>query len=201
MFSLGTPVSAFDIAQVVQSVMKDKGKVKAKPQASIIESLIEEALLEFTSLTDEEKAEAERKEANAAKSPSEPGAYVDPTNWADEFSASESSRDAGQGLGGKQLEVGNLSALEDDQSVGSAADLAHDDGEADDEAPAEAPARKSVREPVRAAEAPTSLKAVALAGDSAALASKSNPMQSVVIAVVVAAVAFAVAWFTFLKSH
>ena len=58
-----------------------------------------------------------------------------------------------------------------------------------------------MREPVRAAEAPTSLKAVALAGDSAALASKSNPMQSVVIAVVVAAVAFAVAWFTFLKSH
>ena len=200
MFKLGTPVSSFDIAQIVQSVMKDRGKVKTKPQASIIESLIEEALLEFTSLTDEEKAEAERKEASASKSPSEPGAYVDPTNWADEFSASDSSRDAGRGLGGKQLEVGNLSALEDDQSSGSPDALSHDDGEADEEEQAW-PVRHSAREAPRAPEAPSSLKAVALVGDTAALASKSNPMQSVVIAVVVAAVAFAVDWFTFLKSH
>src|SRR3984885_1883734 len=59
MFKLGTPVSAFDIAQIVIAAMRERTKGPRKPQASIIESLIEEALLEFTSLTDEEKAEAE----------------------------------------------------------------------------------------------------------------------------------------------
>jgi len=206
MFKLGTPVSAFDIAQIVQSVMKDRGKVKAKPQASIIESLIEEALLEFTSLTDEEKAEAQRKENSAtAKAPSNPGGFVDPTNWADEFSASDgSSHDiARTGIAGKQLEVGNLSALEDDQSAGATATdaLMRDTADDDDDEPSDdvAPARNGAGAAASLGKAaPTAVEA-ALARDAAK--AKGGGLQGVIIAVVVAVVAFGVAWFTFLKPH
>src|SRR5690242_4484831 len=51
MFSFGQPVSTFDIASLVSVAVKEK-RVRA-PQGSIIDKLIEEALLEFTSLTDE----------------------------------------------------------------------------------------------------------------------------------------------------
>jgi eukaryotic-like serine/threonine-protein kinase len=49
------PVSTFDIAQLVQGAMKERQRHRPI-QASIIDKLIEEALFEFTSLTDD-KAE------------------------------------------------------------------------------------------------------------------------------------------------
>jgi len=200
MFKLGTPVSAFDIAQIVQSAMKDRHRGPRKPQASIIESLIEEALLEFTSLTDEEKA-AQRKEASATtKAPSNPGGFVDPTNWADEFSSPE---DAGResltpGIGGKQLEVGNLSALEDDQSAATAGtdELLREAGENDADPDAGAPRRESLfgRPPTFIQPAPAAL-VPPLAPAS------GGGMQGIVIAVVVAVVAFGALWFAHVIPH
>src|SRR4051812_20698693 len=55
LFEFGRPVSTFDIAHLVQGAMKDRQKFR-QPQGSIIDKLIEEALLEFTSLTDEDRA-------------------------------------------------------------------------------------------------------------------------------------------------
>jgi serine/threonine protein kinase len=135
---LGVPVSTFDIATLAQTAMKDRHKVKAAPRGSIIEALIEEALLEFTSLTDEEKAAAERKDKSVVKAPTPSSTFVDPTNWADEFSlADDGSRRnvAAPSSSGRALEAGNLSALEDDQTAGTHAtdqllrDTQEDDGD------------------------------------------------------------------------
>ena len=205
MFSLGTPVSAFDIAQIVQSMMLARRSGPRKPQASIIESLIEEALLEFTSLTDEEKAEAERNEASSTvERLSTPGTFVDPTNWAHEFSSGDDGTHdvARTGIAGRQLEVGNLSALEDDQTGGATATDAllretdeeelPDDDEEDPDEPA--PRRDSVhgRAP---SHAPAALEAAAPSAKGAGGA------QGVAIAVAVAVVAFGVAWFAHIIPH
>jgi serine/threonine-protein kinase len=208
MFKLGTPVSAFDIAQIVIAAMRERTKGPRKPQASIIESLIEEALLEFTSLTDEEKAEAERKEALKAKAPSTPGgggSYVDPTNWADEFSASDSSAEAvsNKGIPGRELEVGNLSALEEDQSATATATdellLAASVGADtlnDSEARTSIPGAR-IPTPPPGSLRPTGGAAAAIVEPT----STGGGLRGVIIAVVVALVAFGAAWFTFLRPH
>ncbi len=61
--SYGVPVSTFDIATLVQGAMKERQRHRPM-QASIIDKLIEEALFEFTSLTDDKGPRA------AAPSPS-----------------------------------------------------------------------------------------------------------------------------------
>jgi len=208
MFKQGTPVSSFDIAQIVQSAMKDRHKVKAKPKASIIESLIEEALLEFTSLTDEEKAEAERKETSAnAKAPSNPGAYVDPTNWADEFSNADDSsrRNAATGHAGQPLEVGNLSALEEDQTATTNATdaLMRDTEQVDDEDEGQddhaAAPPKAQQAPAQAVQAGPGSGGAAGPGTTAA--PKGNGGQGIVIAVMIAVAAFGAAWFAHIIPH
>jgi serine/threonine-protein kinase len=86
---------------------------------SIIDKLIEEALLEFTSLTDEERAEAAKKDASyvGGAIPLNPGAFVDPTNWAKEIAMGEVENTHDpirNSLPDGVFEAGNLSALEDD---------------------------------------------------------------------------------------
>jgi hypothetical protein len=185
MFKLGTPVSAFDIAQIVQTAMKDRGKAKAKPQASIIESLIEEALLEFTSLTDEQKEQqARNKESSATKPPTEGGAFVDPTNWADEFSSND--RPSQLGLG--SLEVGNLSALEDESAGTVATDALLREANDDD--------------PSSGGGVPGGPIPLAAGGAQAVVAQKNGGgVPGVVIALVVAVLAFGAAWFAHIIPH
>jgi serine/threonine-protein kinase len=202
MFKLGVPVSTFDIAQIVQGAMKDRGKSKSKPKGSIIEALIEEALLEFTSLTDEEKAEAERKEASAVKAPSNPGAFVDPTNWANEFSISDDASrrslvDIPAGSSGRTLEAGNLSALEDDQTAGATAtdDLLRD---SDDEDPIESHANPAVSS--GRLSMPGSGRGMSAQAQLEA-APNSGGGKGIAIAVVLALVVFAGAWFGHLIPH
>jgi serine/threonine-protein kinase len=118
MFRLGQPVSTFDIASLVQGAMKERQRIRP-PQGSIIDKLIEEALLEFTSLTDEEKAEAARKDASIVGGaiPLSPGQFVDPTNWAAEIAMGEVEPvhdPIRASLPAEVFEAGNLSALEDD---------------------------------------------------------------------------------------
>src|SRR5450432_3367606 len=55
LFKFGVPVSTFDIATLVQGALKERSRHRPM-QASIIDKLIEEALLEFTSLTDDNNA-------------------------------------------------------------------------------------------------------------------------------------------------
>jgi serine/threonine-protein kinase len=118
MFSLGKPVSTFDIAFLVQTAMKERQR-KRMPQGSIIDKLIEEALLEFTSLTDDKDGAPKpdgTHESVAAAMPLNPAQFVDPTNWAKELGESSGglSDPMRLSLPAEVFEHGNLSALEDE---------------------------------------------------------------------------------------
>ncbi len=123
MFRLGQPVSTFDIASLVAVTMRDRARMRPQ-QGSIIDKLIEEALLEFTSLKGDDAAEvSESKRVSApSASPLNPDQFVDPTNWANEISISDLGRPRDDVLR-NSLPVesfdGNLSALEEDSEPSS----------------------------------------------------------------------------------
>lgn len=116
LFQNGEPVGTFDIATLVQGTMRDRQRVRA-PQGSIIDKLIEEALLEFTSLKEDGTGPQPGARSAAAAAPLTADQFVDPTNWANELQLGERAptprHDPFQG----QLEAGNLSALEDEHPM------------------------------------------------------------------------------------
>ena len=111
LFQNAEPVGTFDVATLVQTTMRDRQRVRA-PQGSIIDKLIEEALLEFTSLKEDGTGPQPGAPAAAAAAPLTADQFVDPTNWANELQLGErASTPRHDPLG--QIEAGNLSALED----------------------------------------------------------------------------------------
>jgi serine/threonine-protein kinase len=216
LFKNAVPVSQFDIARLVLSAVKDKQKTRA-PQASIIDQLIAEALLEFTSLTEDGKQapaqgaialDAGRTSGNGGQA-----GYVNVGSWLDEIShPNKPSGDVMRETLPPGLTEGNLAALEDDE-------------------PAAAPSAKQVQPMMRAVPTPLSSplavvpppvssgRAVAKAGQGAApggftpaatapareLGSPkkggNGAMIGVVVAVLVVAAAGAAAWFTHIIPH
>lgn len=120
LFAYGQPIGTFDVANIVQSTMREKQRVRP-PQGSIIDKLIEEALFEFTSLKEDGSHSSEALLKVGASSPLNPDQFVDPTNWAEEI-AIQDKRPPGMqtfeqirhSLPGDVFEQGNLSALEED---------------------------------------------------------------------------------------
>jgi serine/threonine protein kinase len=119
LFKNGEAIGTFDIAALVQGAMRERQKIRP-PQGSIIDKLIEEALLEFTSLKEDGGAsDADVTGANKHSAPLNPDQFLDPTNWANEIGIGErkSSVDSLTGSLSNALQEGNLSALEDAPSV------------------------------------------------------------------------------------
>ena len=119
LYKLGRPVSAYDIAELVRGAMALRKKSQPD-KASIIDKLIEEALLEFTSLQDDKAAPAAAK----VDKPLDPGGFEDIGNWADELASTAvqgpSSRDlVRSSLPSGAFVEGNLAALEDDEPASS----------------------------------------------------------------------------------
>jgi serine/threonine-protein kinase len=118
MFKFGQPVSTFDIASLVAVTMRDRARMRPQ-QGSIIDKLIEEALLEFTSLKGddaEQQSEGGKRAASQSASPLNPDQFVDPTNWANEISIGDLGKKPDPLHGNLPVEAlteGNLSALED----------------------------------------------------------------------------------------
>ncbi len=124
LFATGRAVSSFDIAQLVEPIRLDREDKKRRSKydrGSIIGSLIDEALFEFTSL--EEQAAAAGKVtpgsvvAKHASSPLQLGSFENVASWADDLgdlgldvSPPQASSDS--------YELGNLAALEDDPLSG-----------------------------------------------------------------------------------
>ncbi|WP_437604744.1 serine/threonine-protein kinase [Sorangium sp. So ce834] len=110
LYKFGRPVSAYDIAEHVRSTMALRKRAPASDKASFIDRLIEETLLEFTSLPDD-------KAAPSAARPSEPlkiSAFEDIGKWADEIKVSAPGEDLmRRSLAAVSVEEGNLAALEE----------------------------------------------------------------------------------------
>jgi eukaryotic-like serine/threonine-protein kinase len=115
LFHAGEPVSSFDIAELVEPMVRQREESKRREQKrSIIGSLIEEALFEFTSLQGGESGDRSSVEMGA--SPLNLGAFQD-RDWGAEIGqapvAATTSRPAPA-----SFEMGNLAALEEDTLSG-----------------------------------------------------------------------------------
>jgi serine/threonine-protein kinase len=123
LFTYGIPVSSLEIGPLVVGVMKERQRTRPA-QASIIDKLIEEALFEFTSLTDDKAqpvAGAKPIEVSVARpgidmGDGAKGGFVDVGSWMDEIGVQKSALSdnlrASLPVG---VGEGNLAALEDDE--------------------------------------------------------------------------------------
>ncbi|MEO7033828.1 MAG: serine/threonine-protein kinase [Polyangiaceae bacterium] len=128
LFDMGRAVSSFDIAKLVEPIRlerEDKKRRGKYDRRSIIGSLIDEALFEFTSL-EEEAAAAAAKAAGSSGSASAPrhgaaplqlGSFENVASWADDLGdlGLDTSHEAPSG---DSFELGNLASLEDDPLSG-----------------------------------------------------------------------------------
>ncbi len=118
LFAYGEPVSDFDIESLVQGAMRERQRIRP-PQASIIDKLIEEALLEFTSLKPDEAVGLEaknKKQDLGGNSALNLGDFEDPARWLGEVQIADVPRpptSAEAFLPTAAMQAGNLSALED----------------------------------------------------------------------------------------
>jgi eukaryotic-like serine/threonine-protein kinase len=112
----GKAVSPYDVAELVRGAMSMRKKGAATDRALAIDKLIEEALLEFTSL---------QKGAQPAPQPAKAHApatqFEDLSSWTDEILAGATT--AQGGAAAPKVEAGNLAALEE----GNLAALEDDD--------------------------------------------------------------------------
>ncbi|MGA3123726.1 MAG: serine/threonine-protein kinase [Polyangiaceae bacterium] len=127
MFRYGVPVSTFDIQQLVQGAMKERQRYRPQ-QTSIIDKLIEEALLEFTSLTDDPAGASVPVAASRPKSSdvallqtgskvaTAGGGYLDMGSWIEEISVSQKRQpiETAPSTIPPAVTAGNLAALEED---------------------------------------------------------------------------------------
>jgi hypothetical protein len=110
---MGRSVSSFDIAELVDPIRREREqKRRAQKRQSIIGSLIDEAMLEFTSIEG-----AERKSSAGGSVvgslPLEMGGFK-PNDWGEDLSNLGLTAPRAKEQSGDAFEIGNLAALEDD---------------------------------------------------------------------------------------
>jgi serine/threonine-protein kinase len=114
LFHSGHPVSSFDIAALVEPVVRSRDDGKLQDKKSIIGSLIEEALFEFTSLQGGESGDRSSAELGAA--PLNLGSFDESQDWSS--MGPNPASNPGPGASPVSFELGNLAALEDDTHSG-----------------------------------------------------------------------------------
>jgi len=125
LFHMGRAVSSFDIAQLVEPIRlerEDKKRHQKYDRRSIIGSLIDEALFEFTSLEEQEAAAAAKASGlltapGYGAAPLQLGSFAGVPSWGEDLSGLglEPPRTAPSG---DSFDFGNLAALEDDPLAG-----------------------------------------------------------------------------------
>jgi eukaryotic-like serine/threonine-protein kinase len=110
MFHLGRAVSSFEISQLVLPIWRERLQKKRDKvdKGSIIGSLIDDALFEFTSLDGTGNTE----KSTMGAVPVSIGSFEDVHNWVDDISGDQP---AVEKHGPMSYELGNLAALEDDE--------------------------------------------------------------------------------------
>jgi eukaryotic-like serine/threonine-protein kinase len=114
LFSLGRAVSSFDIAQLVAPIWSERLEFKRRgrvDRGSLIGSLIDEALIEFTSL--EPDGDRSSSSSGTGAAPLNIGSFENVQDWARDIG--ELGVDKRQDANIAQYELGNLSALEDEE--------------------------------------------------------------------------------------
>ena len=208
MFKYGVPVSTFDLSTLVMGAMKERQRHRPM-QASIIDKLIEEALFEFTSLTDDAgkapSGGARPIDSGALRGPvlAKPnapagGGFVNVGSWIDEISvSSKPDDDALRASLPPGLSEGNLAALEEEPEAPSSPPNMRA-AMAPPTAPASAPKipapASSPRQPLPASP-PSSRRA------SPEKKGGGGAKVGFLVALVVVMAAGAAAWFTHLIPH
>jgi len=114
MFSSGRSVSSFDLAGLVAPIWAERrAKKKIDARKSIIGSLIDEALIEFTSLDGAEQRKSNTSNPGAA--PLSLGSFGDAKDWSTDLGDLVTAPRSPLPSAGA-FEVGNLAALEDEQA-------------------------------------------------------------------------------------
>jgi serine/threonine-protein kinase len=119
LFKLGRSVSSFDIAKLVEPIRQEReAKKRIQRRQSIIGTLIDEAMLEFTSID----SGGERKSSTGASIvgslPLEIGGFNAPNDWGEDLGNLGLSSPSPREQAGEPFEIGNLAALEDDPLSG-----------------------------------------------------------------------------------
>jgi serine/threonine protein kinase len=191
LFKYGVPVSTFDIGTLVQGAMRERQRYRPA-QTSIIDKLIEEALLEFTSLTDD-KAAVDAASAkpmqveilHGAAKPVPLGGYV--SSWIDEIAVGTKREHSALHASPSGISVGNLAALEEDPL------------------PDSAPVSSVPLVPAQPSSSPVGVPVPPSATSSARLPPDPKPVAAtkvgVAVALLVVVAAGAAAWFTHLIPH
>jgi serine/threonine-protein kinase len=201
LFEYGQAVSSFDIAHLVRGAMRDREKERAKKRAasgSIIDKLIEEALLEFTSLSDEQKGGGKKSaDQSQAAAPLNLGEFVDSSRWIDDIKIEGKPKPAQSALATPLALEGNLSALEEDEAPLSRPQAAS--GGFPSPAAAAQPAAPRAGTPAQASPAVQ----MALPTQSSVQEKKggAGAVIGIVVALVVVGGAAAAAWFGGLIHH
>ncbi len=154
LFKIGRSVSSFDIAELVEPIRKEREqKRRAQKRQSIIGTLIDEAMLEFTSID----GSGDRKSSTGGGSvvgslPLEMGGFHAPNDWGEDLGNLGLSAPRAREQSGDAFEIGNLAALEDDPLSGRVRPLSSSPPSSDDDSDAPPP---------RSAEPPKQLSSVA----------------------------------------
>lgn len=126
LFQLGKPVSSFDVASLVDEVVSVRKRAHAKrARMSVIGTLIEDAMMEFTSLKPGNSANIQTLHSTTSSLASQPlDALPDASDWPSNFGMS-SSGVASAPLRARtgSYSAGNLAALEEDAPGVSLASL------------------------------------------------------------------------------
>ena len=172
LFKYGKPIGAYDIAEFVREAVSHRKKTQPE-RVSIIDKLIADALVEFTSLQDDKPAPG----TAAGKPASEPakggGAFEDIGNWADEI-AVPAPAPATKSVAPK-VEEGNLASLEDSYPAGP---VGAGEGEGDDEEEPPPPSEKPKKKAQAAGSASSSTPPPASVRPKAKVESVAPPAKS-----------------------
>jgi serine/threonine-protein kinase len=197
MFRNGTPVSTFDIEQLARSAIKERSRYRPQ-QHSIIDKLIEEALFEFTSLTDDQGGGGA--DANAKSAPLLVGTSAATGSWIDQISPT--IRKVSQTTSTLSLKVteGNLAALEDDEPPKEWASPVAGGPRPGSRPPSHPPGAALVPPAARSLSDVAVPAAVPPPGDHVRRTNVTSRI-GVIVAVVILAAASAAAWFSHSAPH